>query len=130
MSPPRGPVTTFGQNVYVLSVPSGYFKVGIAKDPEARRRDLQCGNPEPIRLEGYTDYPWLLGDDGVDPRQMERRVHALLAEYRVSGEWFKAPFERLYWAWKLAWMELRHPDVVERWRRARVHSTKLDNHPE
>ena len=117
MSAPRGPVTTFGQSVYVLSVPSGYFKIGIAKDPEGRRRDLQCGNPEPITLVGASQYPWLSDDGGVDPRLMERRLHELLMEYRASGEWFKAPEERLYRAWKLAWMELRHPNVVERWRR-------------
>lgn len=112
-APPRGPVDTRGRHVYVLTTPSGYVKVGIARDPEARRANLQCGNAEPIMLFGASQ----VHEDGIDPQIMERRVHELLGAYRAIGEWFKAPMPVIMRAWKQAWMEQAMPETIARWHR-------------
>lgn len=65
----------------------GPIKVGIAKDPAKRMRDLQIGNPERLRLLGFSD----LEVDGFQ----EGLLHLELAEHRLSGEWFR-PHRDLY----------------------------------
>lgn len=111
--PPRGPIETREQAVYLLSVPSGHYKIGRAKSPEDRIRLLQCGNPERITLEGSSQ----ISAGGLDAAEMERRVHQLLRDYRTSGEWFKASTDLIYGAWKYAWMSMAHPDVTSRYER-------------
>jgi hypothetical protein len=96
------PYVTTGKCVYIFSVPNGHFKVGIARDPEQRRADLQVGCPELITFVGAT----LIGEYGHDPAAVERRVHELLALYKTSGEWFLVSERTLMDAWALA---LRRP---------------------
>jgi hypothetical protein len=105
------------QVVYILTVPSGYCKIGIATDAERRLRELQTGNHEKISLFGAT-MPSLDGN-GVNAAAMESLIHKLLGAHRVQGEWFQVPEERLYMAWKQAWLQLARPKVIQRWKRVR-----------
>lgn len=72
--------------LYVMSV-GGYHKVGIAKNPEARRRELQTGNPKKIALLGV----WGFEEYGIKAQDLEYDMHRALAPHRVCGEWFDAP---------------------------------------
>jgi hypothetical protein len=53
-------------------------KIGIARNPHARIRELQCGNPCKMRLVAY-----VAGDD-----RLERRLHATFDSIGLRGEWF------------------------------------------
>lgn len=86
---------TCGQCVYLMRVDSGYWKIGIARDPEQRRRELQTGNPEKIAFQGGT----LAAPEGIDARALEGRLHAELWPYRVNGEWFKASEAEIMAVW-------------------------------
>lgn len=59
-----------------------YFciKIGVAKDIEKRRSNLQTGNPSAIRLLG-----WINTEETF---KLERRLHGYFAATRVRGEWF------------------------------------------
>ncbi|AJR22503.1 MULTISPECIES: GIY-YIG nuclease family protein [unclassified Sphingobium] len=61
---------------------SGYcrIKIGVAKDIEKRRGNLQTGNPSAIRLLG-----WINTEETFE---LERRLHRHFAATRVRGEWF------------------------------------------
>jgi DNA-binding XRE family transcriptional regulator len=66
--------------VYFVQVgDAGPVKIGTTADVRARVQFLQCGSPEPLRLLGVVD-----GD-----LFEERRLHRLLAAYRLRGEWFR-----------------------------------------
>lgn len=54
-------------------------KFGIAGNVETRLGELQCGNPE--RLAIVAKKPGTLAH--------ERRIHHLLADHRLQGEWFE-----------------------------------------
>lgn len=54
-------------------------KIGWADDPEARRRELQCGCWEELRVIRTVDAP----------ASAERWFHAQYAGQRVRGEWFR-----------------------------------------
>ena len=108
---------TKGQSVYVMSTTGGHYKVGIAKNPYQRQRELQTGCPLPITIEGVT----AISDHGVDAARMEAKMHELLADFRGSGEWFNAPPEVIGRAWKEAWVRLACPSLYQRWQRFRLH---------
>ena len=61
---------------------SGYcrIKIGVAKDIEKRRNNLQPGNPSAIRLIGWSNTE--------ETFELERRLHHHFAATRVRGEWF------------------------------------------
>jgi hypothetical protein len=60
----------------------GPIKIGRAASTEARRRQLQTGNPRGLRVvQLYT----LEFDEAVEA---ERRLHEELEERRMCGEWF------------------------------------------
>lgn len=56
----------------------GPIKLGVAKDPDSRKKTLQTGSPE--KLIGLAAWKALPGD--------ERELHKRFAEHRISGEWF------------------------------------------
>ncbi len=56
--------------------PSGPIKIGSSDDPHKRIAQLQCGNPEQLRMVAILE-----GD-------VERLYHDLLHEHRIAGEWF------------------------------------------
>jgi hypothetical protein len=56
------------------------FKIGFTtKDPRHRLKQLQTGNPTPLKLIG-----WFPGN-----QRQERHLHGQLNEFRMSGEWFR-----------------------------------------
>ncbi|HXA85758.1 MAG TPA: GIY-YIG nuclease family protein [Candidatus Dormibacteraeota bacterium] len=70
-----------GQRLYVIAAsPEGPCKIGIAKDAEARRRDLQTGHPEALSLHFTAQCP--------AAAHQERQMHKYLAPKRLNGEWF------------------------------------------
>ena len=99
--------------VYIMSVPSGHQKIGIADNPVGRLAELQTGNPEPITLMWAGD----VGADGVNARDMERDMHRMLAPCQTQGEWFKVPVEIVYHIFKIAWVRARAPRIIARWER-------------
>lgn len=68
-------------NIYLIGTAEPLaVKVGFTtKDPRARLKQLQTGNPTRLRLIGW--YPGTQRD--------ERELHERLAAYRISGEWFR-----------------------------------------
>lgn len=113
LMPGLRPAITAWQSVYVIESADGHYKVGISRDPVARCRELQRSTPLPLEFVGAT----LVAPSGVSARAMERRAHEILSHYRVSGEWFSAPLDFVHGALRVAYAELRRPDVVDRWRR-------------
>lgn len=59
----------------------GPVKIGVARDPVARLRELQVGNHEFLRLLGYTEE--------CDAFKIEQRLHRQLHASCIRGEWFR-----------------------------------------
>ena len=66
---------------------TGYFKVGTAKNPEKRLRDLQTGNVRKLDI-------WLQSQEISSRLTVETRAHQALSRYAVNlgggNEWFMA----------------------------------------
>ena len=103
-----------GQAIYVMQVPSGYVKIGIAKDAPLRLSVLQTGNPEPIRLVAWFDLP------GFNSYEIEREMHSWLRLFHVRGEWFRVPLDLVFRAQKVACYKIGAPKVFARWQRMRA----------
>lgn len=77
--------------VYFVEAPGRGIKVGYSTNVQGRLRSLQCSSPTPLKV--------LATIDGTI--QVEQRIHALLNDHRLSGEWFadvpavRAMIERL-----------------------------------
>lgn len=65
--------------IYFISDNAGSIKIGISSRPRVRLTDLQVGTTNTLELLGYVE-----GD-----RSQEKQLHAFLAEYHISGEWFR-----------------------------------------
>lgn len=74
-------------SVYVVGPEGGPFKVGIARNLKRRLTGLQIGSPERLRV-----HHAILHHDAA---AIERAVHALLADRRLTGEWFRAALEEI-----------------------------------
>jgi hypothetical protein len=70
--------------VYFIQAGSGPIKIGVSRNPAARRRALQLGHPEPLRLLGQ-----MAGSYAA-----ELIIQRMFAEQRISGEWY-TPSDRL-----------------------------------
>ena len=64
---------------------NGPVKVGVASDVEARRRQLQTGNPFHISI--ISTIP--------DAAQREFELHDLFGHFRLEGEWFE-PIQEIF----------------------------------
>ena len=82
----------------------GPIKIGNAQNPEVRRRELQTGNHEKLRL--ITEIP---GD-----KEREDSIHNYLRSDRYRGEWFKATPEVLDYIKNVARVPYEHIDGVAR----------------
>jgi len=71
--------TTAGWVYFIECGEGGPVKVGWARDPRARRKELQVASPYPLKLVGAK--PGTVRD--------ERSIHYDLSETRLRGEWFK-----------------------------------------
>lgn len=105
------------QGLYCLSIPGNYVKIGISFDVIERVRQLQSGCPEKITVGAFLDTE----ADGIVASRMEREVHAKLAAYRTSGEWFNATDGVIGSALKEVWIKLRYPEIYDRLERMRAH---------
>jgi hypothetical protein len=56
------------------------IKIGVAKDIEKRRSNLQTGNPSELRLLG-----WIHSEAAFE---LERRLHQHFRATHIRGEWF------------------------------------------
>lgn len=80
-APPRKTVSV----VYVVAEDGGDFvKIGISKDAAKRVKEIQGGNPRPLRV-AFTTH----GTDRAIAEQIEFRTHHLLRDHRHEGEWFR-----------------------------------------
>jgi hypothetical protein len=91
--PRRGAFSYYGFHcVYVITRGAGKpCKIGIARDPTARLRSLQTGQPEKLRVDHLLWVP-----TAVIASAIERDVHRGLKKTgsHVTGEWFDiAPHE-------------------------------------
>jgi hypothetical protein len=57
----------------------GPVKIGYARKPENRLRELQCGNPYPLQIVAVVDGGWTT----------EAVLHKRFASGRMEGEWFE-----------------------------------------
>jgi predicted GIY-YIG superfamily endonuclease len=70
--------------VYAIGIDDGPVKVGITQNLLSRLRTLQNGSPGKLELIWvYTTW------DKAAALRMEKNFHAVYAEYRLEGEWFK-----------------------------------------
>ena len=68
--------------VYVIGGKEPPYKIGRAKNPKARLSELGCASPVALSI-------WHTVECGPHGgRQVEQKAHQLLAEHRLSGEWF------------------------------------------
>lgn len=74
--------------IYIIrAAGTDLFKVGYtSRHPEARLKELQTGCPHPIKVVHIME----------GSLEEEGRLHEILGAYRVSGEWFKLNYERLF----------------------------------
>lgn len=75
--------------VYVIGQGDGMFmKVGITSNPKARLAELQTGNPYPLDMMHTRRMP---SRDAA--RTVEARVHDILSDFHMSGEWFGCHYD-------------------------------------
>jgi len=68
------------QRVYfILARRSRAVKIGFSLGPENRFREIRSMSPEPLTLIGHTE----------GGPELERRLHKILKEERLHGEWFR-----------------------------------------
>ena len=68
------------QNKYTYFIQStlgGSIKIGCSKDPSARLKDLQTGNPEKLQILG------------VIHKNVETKIHEKFSHLKAIGEWYK-----------------------------------------
>lgn len=69
-----------GPHVYFIQVgDDGPIKIGVANVPEERRKQIQTGHYEDLRIRLI--FP-------CSGRDMEAHLHRIFANYRLRGEWF------------------------------------------
>lgn len=76
--------------VYIIQTESGLYKIGITKEPTHRYRILATAIAEPSRILLTIEC-----EDVSYARDVEYKLHYALKDYRMTGEWFKAPKEVL-----------------------------------
>jgi predicted GIY-YIG superfamily endonuclease len=69
-----------GGYIYVISDGDGY-KIGVAKNPERRLKQLQTGNQKKLVLE-FIDYK-------NEPYKIEKSLHRSFHKFKTNGEWFR-----------------------------------------
>jgi hypothetical protein len=69
------------------SARDGPVKIGFAKNPQGRQRELQTGAPRQLHLF------WTIQCGSFCVRDIERVAHEMLLNHRLAGEWFDIPVE-------------------------------------
>jgi hypothetical protein len=75
-----GPQATYVY--FIRSTTQREIKIGYAANPLTRIRELQCGNPSPLRISAL-----ILGS-----KVTERILHRHWREVRLAGEWFAGEY--------------------------------------
>lgn len=83
-----------GDYVYIIAHEEsggavGPVKVGVASDPRTRLKGLQTGNPRPLVLAAIFGTP-----NRSIALALETAFHEVMADHRLSGEWFNLAPER------------------------------------
>jgi hypothetical protein len=76
--------STAPKYLYVVYDKRKNIKVGVSLFPEERVKTLQTSNPEELILL----YKGKVGNTSQEAYKEEDKIHKLLREHRVSGEWF------------------------------------------
>lgn len=74
--------------IYIISNGEA-FKVGFSKDPKRRVKQLQTGNPKKLELMYFVEI------EVAPVKILEDIVHRYLKFNHLTGEWFKADFEKI-----------------------------------
>lgn len=72
--------------VYLIEC-DGYFKVGKAASVKARLNQLQTGSPHKMNL--------IASFKSKNCSEDEKRIHEILSDFNVRGEWFSIPLEKM-----------------------------------
>jgi integrase len=114
--------TTKNGCLYVIEAgDTGIYKIGHGVDANKRARELQVGNPRKLKVKFTSER----NTDGVDACRLEQAAHAVLADFRLSGEWFQCPLNKVRLAIKIAFAKLTNPGLYERWSRLSSRRTKI-----
>lgn len=70
-------------NVYFIRDGMGNIKIGIAKDPFSRIKELQTANPNELEIYYIMQVPKMW-----DAQVIEKELHEYFSNYRKKGEWF------------------------------------------
>lgn len=82
--------------VYVIQSEMGHYKIGKAKDPYSRNHTI--GTEHAYKT-------WLVYTKKcLDHTKCERVLHEALAEWRLNGEWFALPLDKLEWITSGTWI--------------------------
>lgn len=102
-------------SVYIMTVPSGYLKVGHSRDPERRLAQIQAEFYERITLDTAS-----LISDGSPVRgyELEQLMHLKLRPFSTSRrEWFAVDVDWAITLWAASFrflaMPVGHPDMSE-----------------
>ena len=68
-------------NVYAITHPNGFIKIGKSDNPFKRMEALQTASPYDLTLQ------LVMPTDG-NAEQIEHEIHERLSEYHWRGEWF------------------------------------------
>ena len=71
--------------VYFITDGHGHIKIGKADDTYQRIKELQTGNPYKL-----TFLLTVFMNSISDAFELEQKLHAKFAKYRMEGEWFEA----------------------------------------
>ena len=104
---------------FIQAMPSGAVKIGIAREPGDRLKQLQIGNHEQLRLvKAFYGYGYA--------SSIEQTTHDLLKPQHIRGEWFEGEWHEIFRAYKLATMRALHP---KRWDRYWAFAKARQNAP-
>lgn len=69
------------RSIYLIRGNNGKYKIGIAKNPQSRLKQLQTGNPELLTIiETY---------ETTNASKIEKALHNRYSYTRKEGEWFE-----------------------------------------
>jgi hypothetical protein len=57
------------------------IKIGISKEPDKRKKELQVGNSSKLKVVYVIENV---------PICIEKHVHGICQQYKINGEWFKS----------------------------------------
>lgn len=83
--------------IYLLHSEVGYYKIGKAVDPWSRGQTIGTEHAYKVNL--------IYVARCTDRAKVERLLHQTLAEYRMNGEWFNLPPDKVEWLIYHDWID-------------------------